>query len=621
MDQPLIVKDDDDYQPRGGSVCNSVVSTFDPKDEVASMHATEEDIADYFWREGDRMRQFYNALLAVLFAIGTTFLVLFINSDWLEFYQSVETMGEEDGEVVTVHRTITEGYGGTLSLIIDSGIHLVIRIWLKMVSTGMPWIKFCASCLCLICAPAGPMKLRQNFRKVAIIRSSAMVATSGDDDPTSGEDDDGVSKGFFGRLRRIVDFFFGLYFPTMEWILLGTKFKITGGYIYFLAFLQLCIPTEMDIDKDPSADYTAPDTGTSIDEIDTQVDMKSGFLYFWLSNFCFVTLASVVKIQCLRWMRRERALQLYVGARRSSMASMAGDGYYGGFETALETDLSNCSAVDKAAASGADVEAEADTMATTTNLSGADESGENDPEEEGKKEDSRQNRATFFLSVAFISHFLLLFFPIVKFNYTTVDGLKDIDSKEYTMYEFMLEIVNVSHHSGVPRFLQFIFWMEVSILPVVALMVCASLKVVRYYDRNSKWIGPLYYTLINVEHYTNPESFAVATFMVRWSVEKVSEHVLNKYDTCQALGFDDGCLKVTAEYVSGSYIAFIYGFSYLYAFALCQYDLATKLQDLMTTEAYEKILPDMLGSNHPVDMEQYRLDECNNANDQTRPLD
>jgi len=596
-------------------VCNNSVVTFDPKDEVASMYATEEDIADFFWRKGDRMRQFYNVVLVLIFSIGTTFLILFINSDWLEFYQTTEAEGE-DGEVVTVHHTVTEDYNGTSSLIMDSGVHLVIRIWTKIMSMGMPWCKFTVGCVCLICAPAGPMKLRQNFRKVAIIRPSAMAATSGGDDPTN--EDDGVAKGCLGQIRRFVGFMYGFYMPSLEWIILGTKFKMTGGYIYFLALLQLCIPTELDIDEDSPA--SAPDNGSSIDEIDFQVDMKSGFLYFWLSNFFFVSLASVVKIQALRWMRRERALELYLGARRTSMASMAGDGYYDGLERALETDMSFSNDRAPAVAAAAS-EAEADTMAATTNSSAADESREDDQDEEGKKEDGRQNRATFFLSIAFISRFLLLFFPIVRFNYTTVDGLKDIDSKEFTIYEFMLEIVNVSHHSAVPRFLQFIFWMEISILPLVVLIVCASLKIMRYYDRKSKRIGPLYYTLINLEHYTNPESLALATLLVRWSVEKVSEHVLIEHGSCQALGFDDGCVKVAAEFVSGSYIMFIYGFSYMYSLALCQYDLTTKLKDLMTTEAYEKILPDMLGSDHPVDMEQYRLDEENNANDQTRPLD
>lgn len=591
MDKPLLPDKPfpSGYEPPEG--------VFDlSKEEQASINNTakKEMLLDFLWREGDRTRQFYNGLLVVIVAVAFTFHILSLNKMWLEFNNTIEDV-DGGNEAIAQTRTITEGYQQTLDLVvIESGINGVVKFFLRFMAKIMPWCKTAAAFPTFFLIFGGSTKVRRSFSRVVVIREGFL-----DDSSSSSRSDEGDSSlAGISIIRRMSNALYLFWFPTLEWMVLGTRFKITNVYIYLLAFLALSMPAELELDS--SIDSSSSSSSSS-STIVNQVDFKSGVAYFWLANFMFVTMVSFVKVQGFRWMRRERAMELYLSI--TATAEEEDDGY----PTVAETDLEDNVNVSggSAIAAAADVASRTSATATlaTTNVSGGSEEATNNcSDDEGEEEDDddepkktfKQNIATGMLCLALTSYFTLLFLPIVRFNYSTSDELADIESKEFTMYSFMTEIVDVPHNKSLVRFLQFIFWLEVSILPMIVMMVCASMKIIRYYDRYSRYLTSHFYFLAILESYSNPESITVGVFFVKWCVKYVSRHMLDEHQSCQALGLEEGCVEVTGEFLSGSWMLLIYGFTYVYCMGGCQYDLPLKLNDLMTIEAYEKILPDIL---------------------------
>lgn len=477
--------------------------------------------------EGDRIRRAYNGLFVLLIVGQAVFFTLATKSDWWNIYRTTTTEGG-DQQTIPIQEL---DYKDTREVFQTSDIFILVRIFVGGISKIMPIIRigFCA--LAGVIITAGPYRLRTSVLNVAVIRESALELFS------SANFSHGTSSGWD---KRFNDFIYRQLLATGDWMCLGASWKIVNTYIYMILFLILCMSEEFMV-RVGSVTY------------DHEAEVKSGVFWFWATTFLTLIMSVFAKIQMGRWLRRLNAVDKYAHAA-----------------TTPDADTVTC-------ANGAEHPQVRD-MPVIKRF-------------KCYKKLAAQHKATLWVSLAIFSRVFLIFLPVIRFNYKKYLG-DDVQSvsAEYTTSEVLLELISASYKEQSARILQVIFWIDVLTMPTVVLSICAALKILRWHDQHSRFISPMYYSMIYLETFGNVEAFTLAVFLTVWSIKYTMRYMIEEGEMCDFFSLEDGCIEVDADFVSGTWFLLIYAIAQSYAVKIAQIDLAIRLNDMLTIEAYKPIL-------------------------------
>uniref|UniRef100_A0A7S2K8D7 Uncharacterized protein n=1 Tax=Leptocylindrus danicus TaxID=163516 RepID=A0A7S2K8D7_9STRA len=499
---------------------------------------------------GDFARRMWNGVCWLLIIAQSITLALAHNTAWSNTY----LFFDED-----INATVsTLDMSDAIKIFRDSDEFCLIKIPVVGMTKFYPIIKICLCAIVLPVMAVGPEKLRRDRNSVAIIRPSSL-------------------REYMSASVNETGFRTRLYNVAAGWsaINTGNVAKNTNLIVFMLMFLILAFTNEFKF------------TDSSNHSIKLESEIKIGVFWFWVTTLlsCFVSM--IFRLQLNRWMRREKAMDLFAAARV-------------GIDSDDATQMTD--------------------LTITSERSSRRSSGIVD---EPSSSSGAQRKATKFAAVAILSYICLFFLPVIRLNFSgrLSANLQSGSSKEYTIFGIVHALAHDLREESGGQLMATVLYVEVALVPMLVLMLCTALKCILHYYPRSMKISTLYEVMMYVQPLGNVEAFTTATFLTVWSIEYVSRHLSDVIGLCSDLPLsEEKCFTVKGEFAAGSWFLLFFTFSLTKCVSMTQQDLMTKVQDLQAMRYYGISLRsyDVIDTVEQVEEAVQR--ECVNDDDDTSYL-
>eukprot|EP00816_Leptocylindrus_hargravesii_P009770 CAMPEP_0196806274 /NCGR_PEP_ID=MMETSP1362-20130617/6157_1 /TAXON_ID=163516 /ORGANISM="Leptocylindrus danicus, Strain CCMP1856" /LENGTH=605 /DNA_ID=CAMNT_0042179683 /DNA_START=109 /DNA_END=1926 /DNA_ORIENTATION=- len=542
----------------------------------ASLPNNRAGIWRYLPSDGDRRRVLLNC---ILLGISIAHIPLILESQSSPWWNTVRTISFANGKSIT-YGVLEKNFDETLDAFRDSDTYWLISIYCKISAIAFPWTRMAAIYYGLLIVSQGPSVLRNSIfgNDVAIIRPSTIERAS-----EQYEESNYISRDPHDKFR---DWSFNMVTSSWDYLFISGKWKYGVVYLWMVVLVLSSITKEVKV-----GDVT----------IKTESEIKVGVFWFWFCSFLSLVAALIIKLNYQRWVRRERAIEMYIEAREKDANSRNKVGKLDIDKSDIEAQLKSRGqqSRDTSILTSFDGDEKYDDESYDEIYSESfDDSydegdyvhGSNRCHKKIKKFLS-QHYLSIWISFACLSRFILIFLPVIRFSYSHAGAdIRRATSVEYAIRGAFHRLSEAAYEKSSARLLEAIMCIDIIVMPIVILSICVALKYFQEYKPSSKYISTLYHSLISLEMFSNVESFCVAVFMTVWSVKYVARYLNDEVGICESAGLEDGCMSVEGEFVSGSWFLLIYSISQSYSVYYSQLFFSQKLMDRLTVEEYGVIL-------------------------------